>query len=60
MNAYLPLHHCIADIFDRTAKFTRIIDVVEKTLDLPLLFQRLEFSENMSQFPNDPCLSGST
>ena len=60
MDAYLVLHHYIADIFDRTPKFTRIIDVVEKTLDLPLLFQWLELSENISQFPNDPCLSGST
>jgi len=39
MDTYLIFHHCIADIFNQTAKFTRIIDIVEKTLNLPLFFQ---------------------
>ena len=60
MDPYLILHHRVADILNQTAKFTRIINVVEKTLNLPLLCQRLEFFENFSQFSNDPCLSDST
>ena len=53
----LIIHHSIADIFDQTIQFVRILDVVEETLDLPLLCQWLEFSENFFQPPNDPCLS---
>jgi len=60
MDAYLILHHCITDIFNQTAKFIRILDIAEETLNPPLLCQRLEFLENISQFSNDPCSSGST
>ena len=58
-NAYLILHHCIANVFDQTSEFVRILDVGEKTLDLSLVDQWLEFSENVSQFPNGPSLSDS-
>jgi len=60
MDPYLILHHCITDIFNQTVKFIRILDIAEEALNLPLLCQRSKFSEKFSQFPNDPCLSGST
>ena len=40
----LVIHHGIANIFDQTAQFIRILDVVEKALNLPLFCQWLEFS----------------
>jgi len=60
VDTYLILHHRIADILNQTIKCTRIIDVVEKTLNRPLLCQWLEFSENIFQFPDDSCLSDQT
>jgi hypothetical protein len=56
----LIIHHSIADTFNHTTKFVRILDVVKKTLHLRLLFQCLEFSVNATQFPNDPYASDST
>jgi len=58
--AYLILHHRIANIFNQTSQFVRILDVGEKALDHSLVFQRLEFSDNVFQFPNNPSLSDST
>ena len=55
----LIFHHSIADVFDQTTQFIRILDVVEKSLSLPLLCQWLEFSENFFEFPKYPCLSDS-
>ena len=60
IDAHLIMHHRITNIFHQTGKFIRILDVVEKTLNLPLIFQWLEFSENSLQVPNSPCLSDST
>ena len=51
----LIVHHSITNIFDQTAKFIRILDVVEETLRDPLLCQWLELLEDIFQFPNDPC-----
>ena len=51
----LIVHHSITDILDQIVQFVRILDVVEETLDLPLLCQRLEFSENVFQPPNNAC-----
>ena len=59
-NTYLIPHHRIANIFDQTSEFIRILDVGEKALDLPLVFQQLELSENLLQFPSNPSLSDST
>jgi len=56
----LVVHHNIADIFDQAVQFIRILDVAEETLDLPLFCQLFEFSENVFQSPDDPCLSDST
>ena len=44
--ANLIVHHCIANIFDQTTQFIRILDVVEKAFDPPLIGQRLEFLES--------------
>ena len=54
------MDHCITNTLNQTGKFIRILDVVEKTLNLPLTLQRLEFSKNSLQVPNSPCLSDST
>ena len=35
----LIVHHCVANALDQTAKFVGILDVVEETLNLPLLRQ---------------------
>jgi len=59
-DTYLVLHHCIANIFNQTSEFVRIFDVGEKALDLSLVFQWLEFSENVFQLPDGPFLSDST
>jgi hypothetical protein len=56
--AHLIVHHGITNVFDQTTQFIRILDVVEKALNLPLICQWLEFLENVFQFPDDPCLSG--
>ena len=40
----LVVHHGITNIFNQTTQLIRILDVVEKSLNLPLLCQRLEFS----------------
>jgi len=56
VNVYLIPHHCIASIFNQTSKFICIFDVGEKALDLSLVFQWLEFSENDFQFPDDPAV----
>ena len=56
----LIIHHSIADTFNHTTKFVRILDVVKKTLHLRLLFQCFEFLVNATQFPNDPYVSDST
>ena len=53
----LVFHHRIANVFDQTAQFIRILDIVEKSLDLPLLCQRLEFLENLFKLPKDLCSS---
>ena len=55
----LIFHHGIANVFDQTGQFIRILDVVEKSLNLPLLCQWFEFLENFFEFPKDPCLSDS-
>jgi len=55
----LIFQHGIANVLDYTSQFVGILDVVEKTLKLPLFFQWLEFSENLSKFPNDLCPSDS-
>jgi hypothetical protein len=56
----LIIHHGVADIFDQMAEFVRILDVGKKTLHLYLLFQWLEFLEDVFQFPNGPYMSTST
>jgi hypothetical protein len=53
--ANLIVHHGITNIFDQTTQFIRILDVVEKAPNLPLIRQWLEFPENIFQFPDDPC-----
>ena len=53
----LVFHHGIANVLDQTVQFTRILDVVEKTFNLPLICQWLEFSESFFEFPKDPCFS---
>ena len=55
----LIVHYCIMNISDQTIQLIRIPDVVEKALNPPLVCQRLEFLENIFQFPNDPYLSAS-
>ena len=39
MYTYLILQHRTADVLDQTAEFVRILDIVEKALDVSLLFQ---------------------
>jgi hypothetical protein len=56
----LIVRHGVTDNFYKAAKFIRIFDVVEETLDLPLFYQWLEVSESVFQFPDNPCLSDST
>ena len=55
----LVFHHRIANVFDQTTQFFRILDVVEKSLNIPLLCQWLELLENFFELPKDPCLSDS-
>ena len=55
----LIVHDGIADVFDKTAQFIRIHDVVEEALGLPLACQWFELAGNFLQFPNEPCLSDS-
>ena len=57
---YLILLSGIMNIFNPARKFVCIWGVVEKTLNLPLLFQWLKFCQNLSQFPDDLSLSDST
>jgi hypothetical protein len=45
--ANLIVHHGITNVFDKTTQFIRILDVVEKAFDLPLICQWLEFLENV-------------
>ena len=52
----LIVHRGIANIFDQTPQFIRVLDVVEKTRNLPLIHQWLEFPENIFQFPGIPYL----
>jgi hypothetical protein len=52
--ANLIVHRGIANIFNQATQFIRILEVVEKTLNLPLICQWLEFLENTFQFPDDP------
>ena len=40
VDTYLILQHRIADILDQAAEFVRILDIVEKALDVSLVFQR--------------------
>ena len=47
----------VASIFNQTAQFIRIRDVVEKAFGLPLLCQRFQLADNLIQFPGEPCLS---
>jgi len=56
---YLILHHCITNIFNQATKLIRILNIVEEALNIPLLYQLLELLEDVSQFPNSPCLSDS-
>ena len=56
---YLVLNHGVADIFDQAVELFCILGVVEETLDLALLFNRLEFFVDVVQFPDYPCLSDS-
>jgi len=39
----LIFHHGIPNVFNQAIQLIRILDVVEKSLNLPLLRQRLEF-----------------
>ena len=55
----LILDYGVTDIVDKATKLIRILGVVEETLGLALLRQRLEFSINIFQFPNGPFLSES-
>ena len=55
----LILLYGIMDLLNQARKFVCICGVVEKTLDLPLLLQWLKFSQNLSKFPGDTCLSDS-
>ena len=55
----LIFHHGIANVFDQTSKLIRILDVVEKSLNLPLLCQWLEFLYNLFEFAEDLRLSDS-
>ena len=55
----LIVHDSIASVFDQTAQFTRIHDVVEEALDLALACQWFELAGNFIQFPNEPCPSDS-
>jgi hypothetical protein len=50
----LIFHHHIPDVFDQTTQLIRILDVVEKSLNLSLLCQWLEFPDNFFEFPKDP------
>jgi hypothetical protein len=53
----LIAHHGIANVFNQTAKCILILNVVEETPNIPLLYQWPKFSENIFQFPDSPCLS---
>ena len=55
----LIIHHGIADILDQTAEFVRILGVAQKTFHFYLLFEWLEFSEDVFQFPNGLYMSAS-
>jgi len=55
----LIVHRCVVNISDQTIQLIRIPHVVEKALNPPLVCQRLEFLENISQLPDDPYLSAS-
>ena len=57
--ANLILDHSVADIVNKAAELIRVLGVFEKTFDLALLCQRLEFLGDLCQFPKWPCLSGS-
>jgi len=48
-------HHGIMNIPDQTTQLVHILDIVEKTLNLPLICQWPKFLENSFQFPDDPC-----
>ena len=58
-DTHLIVDYRIADIFNQTADFIHILDIVEKTFNFPLLGQWLEFSDNAFQFPEDPPSSDS-
>ena len=36
---YLILHHCVTNVFNHAAKFIHVLNVVEKTFNLPLFGQ---------------------
>ena len=48
----LITHHSITDAISQTHEFICILGIVEESLNLPLLSQWIEFSEDIFQFPN--------
>ena len=53
----LIVHHCISNIFNQASKLICILNIGEKTLNLSLLLQQLQFLKNVLQLPNNQCLS---
>ena len=51
-NTYLVVHHRVTNVLNQTAKFIGILDVVEKTLNFPLLRQQNQILMDTFQFPS--------
>ena len=54
----LIVHYSILDISNHTTEHVCILDIGDKSLNLPLLCQYNEFLENLLQFPNSLQLLG--
>ena len=51
---YLIFHYRIADVLNQTAEFTRILGIIEKSFNPPLLLQWDQISTDILQFPVHP------
>ena len=53
----LIVHHGVTDILGQAAKLIDVLGAIQEPRDLASLCQWDEFSENLIELPNRPCVS---